>query len=238
MVATKFGVYSHAKGERGTDSSAANVRIAIEGSLRRLGTDHIDLYYQHHPDPNTPIEETVGALAELVAQGKVQHIGLSNADVDTIRRAHAVHPVTALQSEYSLWARDLENDVLPVLRELGIGFVPFSPLAHGFLTGTIRSTEHLADFDWRKTNPRFLGEDFQRNLRIADELGAIATDVGAKPSQVALAWVLCQGDDYVPIPGTKSVSRLEENCGADGVELTPAQLEQLDNLTPASGPLR
>ena len=203
--------------------------------MRRLGTDHIDLYYQHHPDPDTPIEETVGTVAALIAAGKVKYLGLSNADADTIRRAHEVHPIAALQSEYSLWTRDAEDDVLPVLRELGIGFVPFSPLGHGFLTGTLRSTEHLADFDWRKTSSRFLGENFKSNLQIADEVEAIAKDVGAKPSQVALAWLLAKGDDIVPIPGTKSTWRLAENCAADSVELTSDQISELDNLTTASG---
>ena len=176
VLATKFGLVSHAgKGAWNLDSSPANIRTAVEGSLRRLGTDHIDLYYQHRVDPNTPIEDTVGAVAELVSEGKVRHIGLSAAGADTIRRAHAVHPITALQSEYSLWTRDLEPEILPLLRELGIGLVPFSPLGHGFLTGTIRSPEQFDDdADFRKTNPRFTGENFQRNLRIADEVQAVA----------------------------------------------------------------
>jgi aryl-alcohol dehydrogenase-like predicted oxidoreductase len=173
VVATKFGMISHAGGGPGVlDSSPANIRTAVEGSLRRLGTDHIDLYYQHRVDPNTPIEDTVGALAELVAQGRIGHIGMSEAGVGTIRCAHAVHPITALQSEYSLWTRDPEPAVLPLLRELGIGFVPYAPLGHGFLTGKIRSTEDLADDDWRRTNPRVTGENFQRNLRIADRVQA------------------------------------------------------------------
>jgi hypothetical protein len=171
VLATKFGFMSHT-GRPQVDSTPQNIRIAIEGSLRRLGTDHIDLYYQRRVDPDTPIEDVVGTLAGLVADGKVRHIGLSEAWVDTIRRAHAVHPITALQSEYSLWTRDPEPDVLPLLRELGIGFVPYSPLGHGFLTGSIRSLDDLADDDWRKTNPRFTGENFQRNLRIADEVQA------------------------------------------------------------------
>ena len=173
VVATKFGLVSHSGGGPGVvDSSPANVRAAVEGSLKRLGIDHIDLYYQHRVDPNTPIEDTVGAVAELVAEGKVRHIGLSEAGVDTIRRAHAVHPITALQTEYSLWTRDVEAELLPLLRELGIGFVPYSPLGHGFLTGEIRSTADISDDDWRKTNPRFVGENFQRNLRIVDEVEA------------------------------------------------------------------
>src|SRR5215210_361563 len=180
VVATKFGLVSHSGGGPGViDSSPANIRAAVEGSLKRLGTDHIDLYYQHRVDPNTPIEETVGALAELVAEGKVRHIGLSEAGAETIRRAHAVHPVAALQTEYSLWTRDPEAELLPLLRELRIGFVPYSPLGHGFLTGKIRSPEDLSDDDWRKTNPRFTGENFQRNLRIVDEVEAVAGEVGA-----------------------------------------------------------
>ncbi|WP_243795096.1 aldo/keto reductase [Saccharopolyspora gloriosae] len=236
VVATKFGLVSHATGaDHVTDSRPENIRIAVDGSLRRLGTDYIDLYYQHRVDPNTPIEETVGALRELVAEGKIRHIGLSAAGVDTIRRAHAVHPIAALQSEYSLWTRDPEPEVLPVLRELGIGLVPFSPLGHGFLTGTIRSTDQFADDDWRKTNPRFTGENFQRNLRIADEVGAIAEQAGATPAQVAIAWLLAKGDDIAPIPGTKRVARLEENIAAEDVELTAEQIGKLDELTPAAG---
>jgi aryl-alcohol dehydrogenase-like predicted oxidoreductase len=236
VLATKFGLVSHEGGGAGNlDSSAGNIRTAVEGSLRRLGTDRIDLYYQHRVDPDTPIEDTVGALAELVAEGKIRHIGLSEAGVDTIRRAHAVHPITALQSEYSLWTRDPEPEVLAVTRELGIGFVPYSPLGHGFLTGKIRSTEQFADTDWRKTNPRFTGENFQRNLRIADEVEAIAAEAGATPAQVALAWLLAQGDDIAPIPGTKRVSRVEENTIADAIKLTAEQIDKLNNLTPASG---
>jgi len=236
VVATKLGMISHAGGGPGhLDSSPANIRTAVDGSLRRLGTDHIDLYYQHRVDPNTPIEDTVGALAELVGQGKIGHIGLSEAGVATIRRVHAVHPVTALQSEYSLWTRDPEPEILPLLRELGIGFVAYSPLGHGFLTGKIRLTEQLADDDWRKTNPRFTGENFQRNLRIADQVEAIAAEAGATPAQVALAWLLAKGDDIAPIPGTKRVARIEENIAADGIELTAEQIDQLNNLTPAAG---
>jgi aryl-alcohol dehydrogenase-like predicted oxidoreductase len=236
VLATKFGLVSHAgEGAWNLDSSPANIRTALEGSLRRLGSDYIDLYYQHRVDPNTPIEETVGALAELVADGKIGHIGLSAAGANTIRRAHAVHPISALQSEYSLWTRDLEVEILPLLRELGIGLVPFSPLGRGFLTGTIRSPEQFADDDFRKDNPRFTGENFQRNLRIADEVQAVATEVGATPAQVALAWLLAQGDDIAPIPGTKRVSRVEENAAAGDVELSAAQIDTLNNLTPAAG---
>ncbi|KMO93491.1 aldo/keto reductase [Streptomyces roseus] len=236
VVATKFGLVSHSGGGPGViDSSAGNVKTAVEGSLMRLGTDHIDLYYQHRVDPNTPIEETIGALAELVAEGKVRHIGLSEAGPDTIRRAHAVHPVAALQTEYSLWTRDVEAEILPLLRELGIGFVPYSPLGHGLLTGQIRTVDDFADDDWRKTNPRFTGENFQRNLRIVDEVQTIGAEIGATPAQTALAWILTRGNDIAPIPGTRRVSRVEENTAADAIELSPAQLERLNNLTPAAG---
>ncbi|HXH93837.1 MAG TPA: aldo/keto reductase [Thermoanaerobaculia bacterium] len=236
VLATKFGIVSHAGGGPGIiDSSPANVRAAIEGSLKRLGTDHIDLYYQHRVDPNTPIEDTAGALASLVAEGKVRFIGLSEAGADTIRRAHAVHPVAALQTEYSLWTRDPEAELLPLLRLLGIGFVPYSPLGHGFLTGTIRSNDELSDDDWRKTNPRFTGENLQHNLRIVHEVKAVAVEAGATPAQVALAWLLAQGDDIAPIPGTKRVARVEENTAADQVALSPAQIERLNNLAPAAG---
>jgi aryl-alcohol dehydrogenase-like predicted oxidoreductase len=236
VLATKFGMVSHAgDGPGHLDSSPANVRTAIEGSLRRLGTDHVDLYYQHRVDPGTPIEDTVGALAELVEEGKVRHIGLSEAWVGTIRRAQAVHPVTALQSEYSLFTRDQEAEVLPLLRELGIGFVAYSPLGRGMLTGKVRSLDELDDTDFRKSNPRFMGENFQRNQRLVDEVEAIPTEVGATPGQVALAWLLTKGDDIVPIPGTKRVSRVEENVGAEGVELGPEQIDRLDKLPPAAG---
>ncbi|MEU9271571.1 aldo/keto reductase [Streptomyces sp. NPDC048251] len=236
VVATKFGLVSHAGDGPGViDSSAGNVKAAVEGSLLRLGTDHIDLYYQHRVDPNTPIEETVGALAELVAEGKVRHIGLSEAGPETIRRAHAVHPVAALQTEYSLWTRDVEAEILPLLRELGIGFVPYSPLGHGLLTGQIRTVEDFADDDWRKTNPRFTGENFRRNLRIVDEVQAIGAEIGATPAQTALAWLLTRGDDIAPIPGTRRVSRVEENTAADAIELTTTQLDRLNSLTPAAG---
>ena len=231
VLATKFGFISHAGGGPGTlDSSPANIRTAVEGSLRRLDTDHIDLYYQHRVDPETPIEETVGALAELVVEGKVRHIGLSEALVGTIRRAHAVHPITALQSEFSLWTRDQQDEVLPVLRELGIGFVPYSPLGRGFLTGAIRSVDDIAADDSRKNNPRFVSENFEHNRRIVDEVEAIATEVGATPAQVALAWILAQGDHISPIPGTRRVTRVEENIAADEVVLSPEQIERLGNL--------
>src|SRR2546422_1237065 len=204
VLATKFGFVSHSGGGPGVlDSSPANIRTAVEGSLKRLGTDRIDLYYQHRVDPNTPIEDTVGALAELVAEGKVRHIGLSEAGPATIRRAHAVHPIAALQTEYSLWTRDPEAALLPLLRELGIGFVPYSPLGHGFLTGQIRSPEDLADDDWRKTNPRFTEGNFQRNLRIVAEVEAVAAGGGGAPGQGALGWPVRPGGGIAPIPGTK-----------------------------------
>jgi aryl-alcohol dehydrogenase-like predicted oxidoreductase len=236
VIATKFGLISHSAGGVGViDSSPANIRIAVEGSLKRLSIDYIDLYYQHRVDRNTPIEDTIGALSLLVAEGKIRHIGLSEAGVDTIHRAHAVHPITALQTEYSLWTRDPEEELLPLLRELGIGFVPYSPLGHGFLTGQIKSPEQLADNDWRKNNPRFIGENFQRNLHIVEEVKVIADQLGATTAQIALAWLLAQGNDIAPIPGTKRVERVEENIAADSIELSAEQLERLNNLTPASG---
>jgi aryl-alcohol dehydrogenase-like predicted oxidoreductase len=236
VLATKFGFISHTgRGPDRLDSSPASVRAAVEGSLTRLGTDHIDLYYQHRLDPDTPIEDTVGALAGLVAEGKIRHIGLSEAWVGTIRRAHAVHPITALQSEYSLWTRDPEKEVLPVLRELRIGFVPYSPLGRGFLTGQIQSPGDLEDGDFRKTNPRFQGENLAHNLQIAEEVRQVAAEAGATPAQVALAWLLAKGDDIVPIPGTKRVSRVEENIAADTVQLTASQLAKLTRITPAAG---
>jgi aryl-alcohol dehydrogenase-like predicted oxidoreductase len=236
VLATKFGYISHTGRDAGRlDSSPASIRTAVEGSLTRLGTDHIDLYYQHRLDPDTPIEDTVGAMAGLVAEGKIRHIGLSEAWVGTIRRAHAVHPITALQSEYSLWTRDPEEEVLPVLRELRIGFVPYSPLGRGFLTGQIRSPGDLAESDFRKTNPRFQESNFAHNLQIAEEVRQVAAEAGATPAQVALAWLLAKGDDIVPIPGTKRVSRVEENIAADTVQLTAGQLATLTRITPAAG---
>ena len=236
VLATKFGMISHTGRGPGTlDSSPDNIRTAIEGSLRRLDTDRIDLYYQHRVDRDTPIEDTIGAVAELVAEGKVRHIGLSEAGVDTIRRANAVHQITAVQSEYSLWTRDPEAQVLPLLRELGIGFVPYSPLGRGFLTGKVRSLDDLDDNDFRRHNPRFTPKNLQRNLRIADEVEVIAGEIGATPAQVALGWLLAKGNDIVPIPGTKRVTRLEENVAADTIELSSGQLAKLDNLAPAAG---
>jgi aryl-alcohol dehydrogenase-like predicted oxidoreductase len=213
----------------------ANIRTAVEGSLKRLRTDRIDLYYQHRVDQNTPIEETIGTVAELVAEGKVLNIGLSEASPDTIRRAHAVHPISALQTEYSLWTRDVETELLPLLRELGIGLVPYAPLGHGFLTGQIRTPEEIPDGDWRKTNPRFIGEAFYQNLRLVEEVRNIAAEVDATPAQIALAWLVAQGGDIAPIPGSRRVARVEENTAADGVVLTADQLRRLDTLTPATG---
>ncbi len=236
VLATKFGFFSQSDTSRHRlDSSPENVVLSAEASLKRLGVDYIDLYYQHRLDPNTPIEETIGALASLVQAGKIRHIGLSEVGPDTIRRAHAVHPITAIQSEYSLWTRDVEERVLPTCRELGIGFVPYSPLGHGFLTGTVRSIENLDADDFRSTNPRFTGENLIANLAIADEIVAIAAQAGATPAQVAIAWLLSKGEGIVPIPGTKRVSRIEENSAADSVVLSPEQLLALDNLTPAAG---
>jgi aryl-alcohol dehydrogenase-like predicted oxidoreductase len=233
VLATKYGLISHT-GRDGADSSPDSVRQAVEGSLRRLGVDHVDLLYQHRVDPQTPIEETIGAAAELVTAGKVRYLGLSEAWTDTIRRAHATHPISALQSEYSLWTRE-QDEVLPVLRELGIGLVPYSPLGRGFLTGTIRSVADFDDDDMRRTNPRFAEENFRANLAAADEVRAVADDAGCTPAQAALAWVLSKGSDIAPIPGTKRVSRLEENVAADAVTLTPEQLSRLDAATPAVG---
>ena len=237
VLATKFGMVSHAEGGGPgiLDSSPGNIRTALDGSLQRLGVDHIDLYYQHRVDPKVPIEDTVGTLAELVAEGTIRHIGLSEASPDTVRRAHAVHPITALQSEYSLWTRDPEPRTLPVLRELGIGLVAYSPLGRGMLTGTVRSIDDLSDTDFRRTNPRFTTENFQRNLSSADEVRSIAAEVGCTPAQVSLAWLLAQGDDIAPIPGTKRVSRVEENVVADAIQLSPDQLDRLDRITPAAG---
>ena len=236
VLATKFGLLSHRRGGvNALDSSPESVRSALEGSLRRLATDHIDLYYQHRVDPDTPIEETVGALAELVQEGKIRHIGLSEAAPATVRRANDVYPITALQSEYSLWTRDPEAEALPLVRELGIGFVPYSPLGRGFLTGRMRSTADLDSADFRATNPRFTADNLEHNLRIVDEVEAVAEEAGATAAQVAVAWLLAQGDDIVPIPGTKRVERLEENAAAVDVQLSDAQLERLTNLPAAAG---
>ncbi|MEC5170912.1 aryl-alcohol dehydrogenase-like predicted oxidoreductase [Glaciihabitans sp. GrIS 2.15] len=236
VIATKFGTILH-RGDstRGLDGSAENIRLSVDGSLSRLDTDYIDLYYQHRMDPGTPIEDTVGTLAELIAEGKIRGYGLSEAAPTTLRRAHAVHPVTALQTEYSLWSRDVEAEILPVVRELGIGFVPYAPLGRGFLTGTIRSLNQLEDSDFRKSNPRFLGDNLEANIRIVEQVDAVAADLGAKPGQVALAWLLAQGDDIAPIPGTKQIHYLEENVASDTLILSTAQLATLDSLATASG---
>ncbi len=236
VLATKFGVISHRHGGAyQLDSTPENIRMAVEGSLERLGTDHIDLYFQHRVDPNTPIEDTVGALSELVVEGKIGQIGLSEAAPETVRRAHAVHPVAALQTEYSLWTRDPEAEILPLLRELGIGFVAYSPLGRGFLTGRLRSREQFDANDFRTDNPRFTEGNFEHNLRIVDEVEAVAKEAGATPAQVALAWLLAQGDDIAAIPGTKRVARLEENAAADDLELTADQLARLAAIEPPVG---
>ena len=234
VLATKFGIVPdpEAPGDRSrrrTDGSPANVRRSIEGSLRRLGTDHVDLYYQHRPDPGTPIEETVGAMAELVAEGKVRYLGLSEMDADTVRRAHAVHPVTAVQTEYSLWTRAAE-EVLPTLRELGIGLVAYSPLGRGFLTGRFTSPADFAEGDFRSFNARFAEEAFAANMRIVDVVREIAAERGVTPAQVALAWVGSRGDDVVAIPGTRRAARLEENVAALDVTLDADQLARLEPL--------
>jgi aryl-alcohol dehydrogenase-like predicted oxidoreductase len=214
------------------DGSADHVRSSIDGSLKRLGTDHVDLYYQHRVDPNVPIEETVGAMKELVEQGKVRHIGLSEAAPETIRRAHAVHPITAVQTEYSLWTRDPESEVLPTCRELGIGFVPYSPLGRGFLSGRFKSPEELDENDFRRNGPRFTGENLEANLKLAHKVAEIADEKGITPAQLALAWVLAQGEDLVPIPGTKRREYLEQNAAAVEVELSQDDLARIDAELP------
>lgn len=234
VIATKFGILRDPiKPEfRGISGKPDYVRKACEGSLRRLQVDCIDLYYQHRVDPDTPIEETVSAMAELVHEGKVRFLGLSEASAENIRRAHAVHPITALQSEYSLWTRDPEDKILPVCRELGIGFVPYSPLGRGFLTGKIQKPEDLPDDDYRKTTPRFQGENFQRNLDLVARVSEIAREKRCTPAQLALAWVLAQGNDIVPIPGTKRRKYLQENIGALAVDLASEDLHRIDEVAP------
>ena len=214
------------------DGSAEHVRRSIEGSLERLGTDYIDLYYQHRVDPNVPIEETVGAMAELVEQGKVRHIGLSEAAPETIRRANAVHPITAVQTEYSLWSRDPEAEVLPTCRELGIGFVPYSPLGRGFLAGRFTSPDELDEHDFRRRGPRFTGENLEANLELARKVREIAAEKGVTPAQLAIAWVLARGDDLVPIPGTKRRTYLEQNAGSVDIAFTPDDLARIDAELP------
>jgi aryl-alcohol dehydrogenase-like predicted oxidoreductase len=232
VVATKFiGAFS----DRRPDGRPEYIRTAIEGSLQRLGTDHVDLYYQHRVDPQTPIEETVGAMAELVAAGKVRHLGLSEASAETIRRAHAVHPIAALQSEYSLWTRDPEGPILDTLRELGIGLVAYSPLGRGFLAGRFTSPDELDDDDFRKNHPRFSGENLERNTKLAGHVKALAESKGVTPAQVAIAWVLSRGDDVVPIPGTRRRTYLEQNAAASDIELTAHELAKLDEIGEAAG---
>ena len=233
VLATKFGNVRGPNGEYlGIDGSPAYVRSACEASLERLGVETIDLYYQHRVDLQTPIEETVGAMAELVQEGKVRHLGLSEAAPDTIRRAHAVHPITALQTEYSLWTRDPEAEVLPTVRELGIGFVAYSPLGRGFLCGRIRSADDLDEKDFRRRGPRFQEDNLQRNLELVREVEEVAAEKGTTPSQIALAWVLARGEDIVPIPGTKRRSFLEENAAAAAIELSPEDVGRLDRAFP------
>ena len=233
VLATKFGNERLPDGTRlGINGTPEYVRKACDASLQRLGVDTIDLYYQHRVDKSTPIEETVGAMAELVQAGKVKHLGLSEASPATIRRAHAVHPITALQSEYSLWSRDPEGELLSTLRELGIGFVPYSPLGRGFLTGQFKTPEDIPEGDFRRNNPRFQGDNFYKNLKLVEEIRTMATEKNATPGQLALAWVLAQGNDIVPIPGTKRTSYLRENVGAAEVVLTSEDLQRLDKIAP------
>ena len=233
VLATKFGVV---RGEddsfRGVDGSPDYVRSACDASLQRLGVDYIDLYYQHRVDPQVPIEDTVGAMAGLVEAGKARFLGLSEASASTLRRAYAVHPISALQSELSLWSRDIEDEIIPACRELGIGVVAYSPLGRGFLSGAIKSLDNLAEDDWRRHMPRFQGENFAKNLELVERIEQMAAGKGCTPAQLALAWVLAQGTDVVPIPGTRSRSRLEENAGAVKVALTEAELAEIDEVIP------
>jgi len=233
VLATKFGSVRTEQGERlGIRGDREYVLAACNASLERLGTDHIDVYYQHRVDPNTPIEETVGAMAELVEQGKVRYLGLSEAAAETIRRAHAVHPISALQSEYSLWTRDVEDEILPAIRELRIGLVAYSPLGRGFLSGRIHSVDDLEASDFRRANPRFQGENFQKNLELVERVEELAAEKGCTAAQIALAWVLAQGEDIVPIPGTTRVENLEENVAALDVELSDEELRDLEAVFP------
>ena len=241
VLATKFGIirYPNEPDRRGINGRPEYVKSACEASLKRLGTDHIDLYYQHRVDPNTPIEDTVGALSRLVEEGKVRYLGLSEAAPASLRRAVAVHPIAALQTEYSLWSREPEDEIIATCRELGIGFVPYSPLGRGFLTGQFKQFEDLAADDYRRNSPRFQGENFQKNLDLVNRIDALAQQKNCTSSQLALAWVLAQGDEVVPIPGTKRVAYLEENLGALEVSLSKAELAQLDEISPqgaAAGP--
>jgi aryl-alcohol dehydrogenase-like predicted oxidoreductase len=235
VLATKFGIVRDPKnpGLRGVNGKSDYVKKSCEGSLRRLGVEYIDLYYQHRVDPNTPIEETIGALAELVKEGKIRHIGMSEANANTLRRAVKVHPITALQTEYSLWTRDPEKEILPACRELGIGFVAYSPLGRGFLTGQFKKFDDLAADDYRRASPRFQGENFQKNLDLVKVVEEIASEKKCQPSQLALAWVLAQGDDIVPIPGTKRRKYLEENAAAVDLKLPSDDLRRLDEAFPS-----
>ena len=233
VLATKFGNVRSEDGARlGISGKPDYVKKACDASLQRLGVDHIDLYYQHRVDPDTPIEETWGALKELVEAGKVRYLGISEAAPQTIRKAHALHPITALQTEYSLWSRDPEDEVLPTVRELGIGFVAYSPLGRGFLTGQFRRFEDLPEGDYRRNSPRFMGENFQKNLELVDKVREIASEKGVSPAQLALAWLLHQGEDIVPIPGTKRRRYLEENIAAIEIELTEDDLRRIDEVAP------
>ncbi len=232
QLATKFGLHTPEDPDRAIDGRPEHVHRACDASLERLGIDHIDLYYQHRVDPEVPIEETVGAMAELVGAGKVRFLGLSEAAPETIRAAHGVHPITAVQTEYSLWTRDVEDGVLPTLRELGIGLVPYSPLGRGFLTGAITSPEDLDEDDWRRGNPRFQGENFERNLELVERVRSLAEDRGVTAAQLALAWVLSRGGDVVPIPGTTKPERMEENVGALEVTLSDDDLSTLEEIAP------
>ncbi|MBU9812957.1 aldo/keto reductase [Rahnella sp. C60] len=234
FLATKFGIVRDPSNPqvRGTNGHPDYVRQSVEGSLKRLGTEVIDLYYQHRPDPTVPVEETIGALSDLVHEGKIRYIGLSEVPVSILERAHKVHPVTALQTEYSLWSRDVEADILPACERLGIGFVPYSPLGRGFLTGQIRSVDDLDLDDYRRESPRFQGENFAKNLQLAEKISELAQDKGVKPSQLALAWVLAQGDNIVPIPGTKHRHYLEENIAALDVSLSEAEIAAIEAVFP------
>jgi aryl-alcohol dehydrogenase-like predicted oxidoreductase len=232
VIATKFGFRFDGNRIVGVDGSAANARDAVEGSLKRLGIDTIDLFYQHRVDPSVPIEDTVGGMAELVKEGKVRHIALSEAGPETLRKAAAVHPITALQSEYSLWERDVEEEILPVCRELGIGFVPYSPLGRGFLTGQFKSLDDFPDNDWRRNDPRYAGDNFAANLKIVDVVRSVADAHKVTPAQIALAWLLAQGDDIVPIPGTKRRVTMEDSVAAADVMLSAADIETLNAAAP------
>lgn len=234
FLATKFGIVRDPSNPqaRGTNGHPDYVRKSVEGSLRRLGTEVIDLYYQHRPDPTVPVEETIGALADLVREGKIRYIGLSEVSVSILERAHKVHPITALQTEYSLWSRDVEAEILPACERLGIGFVPYSPLGRGFLTGQIRSIEDLDADDYRLASPRFQGENFVKNLQLAEKIGELAQEKGVKPSQLALAWVLSRGENMVPIPGTKRRHYLEENIAALDVSLSEAEIAAIEAVFP------